>query len=219
MPDQGADEDGSSFQAAFDQAAAKLELSDTGLAMAQGASRSEAVAASEDADAGRDATSSGVRDDGTNRELTYEELKLVDKLKERDREVRRHEQAHLSAAGGHARGGASYEYESGPDGKSYAVAGHVDIDGSPVNGNPEATLQKAMTVQRAALAPAEPSGADRAVAAQAAAMGRDAMKQIQEERAKESGAAAGRGEGAAASRRNPYAESRERTGQAVDFLA
>jgi hypothetical protein len=160
-----------------------------------------------------------VRDDSTQRELTYEEMKLVEKLKERDQEVRSHEQAHLAAAGGHARGGASYEYESGPDGKSYAVAGHVDIDVSPVNGNPEATLQKAMTVQRAALAPAEPSGADRAVAAQAAAMARDAMKQIQEERMAEDGAAADRGEGGAPARRNPYAESRERSGRAVDLLA
>ena len=31
--------------------------------------------------------------------------------------------AHLSAAGAYAHGGASYEYELGPDGKRYAVGG------------------------------------------------------------------------------------------------
>ena len=44
-----------------------------------------------------------------------------------DREERQHEQAHLSAAGGHARGGPSYQYETGPDGKRYAVGGEVSI--------------------------------------------------------------------------------------------
>lgn len=225
VPDQGGDEDGSQFQTAFDQAAARLELSDAGLAMAQGASRGEAVAAAEDPDPGRDAPSGGVWDEGTRRELTYEEMKLVEKLEARDREVRSHEQAHLAAAGGHARGGASFEYESGPDGRSYAVSGHVDIDAGPVEGNPEATLQKAMAVQRAALAPAEPSGADRAVAAQAAAMAREAMVRIQEERAAEGGAVAegraveDRAGGGTPARRNPYAETRERAGREVDLLA
>jgi hypothetical protein len=92
--------------------------------------------------------------------------------------VKAHEAAHRASAGGQARGGASYDYQSGPDGKRYAIGGHVDIDVSPVDGNPRATLAKAMIAQRAALAPADPSGQDRAVAASAAQMALQAQKEL-----------------------------------------
>ena len=75
-------------------------------------------------------------------------------MQARDREVRAHEQAHKSVAGGHARGGPFYEFQNGPDGQQYAVGGYVNIDTSE-EGTPEATLQKAAVVRRAALAPAE----------------------------------------------------------------
>jgi hypothetical protein len=52
------------------------------------------------------------------------------------------------------------QLSTGPDGKQYAVGGEVPIDLSPVSGNPQATVQKAETIQRAALAPADPSGPD-----------------------------------------------------------
>ncbi len=94
----------------------------------------------------------------------------LDKLKNRDREVRAHEQAHLAAAGGYVAGGANYSLQTGPDGHQYAVGGSVSLDASPVSGDPEATIQKAETIRRAALAPAEPSAQDRNVAAQALAM-------------------------------------------------
>ena len=93
----------------------------------------------------------------------------VDKLKQRDTEVRQHEQAHLAAAGPYARGGPTFEYQTGPDGKRYAVGGEVQIDTSPVEGDPQATIQKMQAVRAAALAPAEPSAQDRSVAAKAAA--------------------------------------------------
>jgi hypothetical protein len=99
-------------------------------------------------------------------------------LKRRDQEVRAHEQAHLAAAGGYAKGGATFSYEKGPDGRLYAVGGEVSIDASEVAGNPQATLQKARTVTRAALAPANPSSADRSVAAKAAAMAAQAQQEI-----------------------------------------
>ncbi len=67
-------------------------------------------------------------------------------------------------------GGASFEYQKGPDGKQYAVGGEVSIDTSEVPGDPEATIKKAETVQRAALAPANPSPQDRRVAAEASAL-------------------------------------------------
>ncbi|MCA1767449.1 MAG: hypothetical protein LC639_04410, partial [Idiomarina sp.] len=98
--------------------------------------------------------------------LSEEEIEKVDELKSRDQEVRVHEQAH-AAVGGRYASSPSYEYERGPDGKSYAVGGEVQIDVSPVNGDPQATIQKMQVVRRAAMAPAQPSAADRAIAAEA----------------------------------------------------
>lgn len=111
-------------------------------------------------------------------ELTLEEHKQVEELKKRDQEVRLHEQAHLAAAGAHARGGPSFTYQKGPDGKMYAVGGEVPIDLSPVANDPQATIQKAAAIQRAALAPAEPSGPDRQVAAKAAALATKARQEL-----------------------------------------
>jgi len=101
--------------------------------------------------------------------LTEEELAQIEELEQRDQEVRAHEQAHLSAGGAYVSGGASYEYQTGPDGERYAIGGEVQIDVSPIKGDPEATIQKMRQVRAAALAPASPSARDRAVAAQAAA--------------------------------------------------
>ena len=112
--------------------------------------------------------------------FTAEELKQLVQLKSRDREVRSHEQAHLAVAGQYASGGASYTYQRGPDGNSYATGGEVPIDiGSEPT--PEATIQKMRTVRRAALAPAEPSGADRQIAAQAAAKETQARQELAQE--------------------------------------
>ena len=121
--------------------------------------------------------------------LTTAEQRLVEELRARDREVRAHERAHLAAAGGFAQGGPSYTYQVGPDGRRYAVGGEVPIDISEVPGNPRATIQKAMTIRRAALAPAQPSGADRAVAARATHMvleaQQDVLRESQEGRAQD----------------------------------
>ncbi|MCP4445351.1 MAG: hypothetical protein GY811_08410 [Myxococcales bacterium] len=100
-------------------------------------------------------------------ELTEQEEQEVAELKARDAEVRAHEQAHVAAAGGHTSGGIKYEFQRGPDNQQYAVGGHVSIDTAPVQGDPARTIQKAETVRRAALAPAEPSAADKQVAAKA----------------------------------------------------
>lgn len=92
---------------------------------------------------------------------------MIEKLRKRDREVRAHEAAH-KAAGGQYAGSATFSYQVGPDGQQYAVGGEVPIDLSPVPGDPAATIRKMQQVQAAALAPAEPSSADRQVAAKAA---------------------------------------------------
>lgn len=200
------------FPVQFEQASAKLELSARAVKAAEEAAKKKGTA--EDGQGGEGAS------DGTaiapgGRELSPEEEKQVEKLKERDREVRRHEQAHVAAAGGNARGGARYEYQAGPDGKQYAVGGHVAIDMSPVSGDPRATLQKAEAVRRAATAPSEPSGADMSVAAAAARMAADAMKQVSRESAGKPGSA----EGESVRRANPYARQAAPTGRLVDARA
>jgi len=115
-------------------------------------------------------------------ELTPAEQQEVDDLKVRDREVRVHEMAHVLAGGAYVTGGPSYTYQTGPDGKGYAVGGSVGIDTSPIEGDPEATIQKMQTVVAAALAPAKPSGQDLKVAAaarQAESKARSELAQVQ----------------------------------------
>ena len=82
------------------------------------------------------------RSAATSTTLTPEALALIDQLKARDTEVRQHEQAHLATAGGLAVSGASYTYQRGPNGVSYAIGGEVNIDTSP-GGTPEETIQRA----------------------------------------------------------------------------
>lgn len=111
----------------------------------------------------------------------------VQRLKAMDQKVRQHEAAH-QAAGAGLTGGANYQYVRGPDGRQYAVSGEVSINASPA-GTPEATLAKARQVRAAALAPADPSPQDRAVAAAASLMESQARAEIsrmqQEEQARQ----------------------------------
>lgn len=62
-----------------------------------------------------------------------QERQVINELKQIDSDVRQHEQAHLAAAGGIAAGGPSFQYVLGPDGRTYAVSGEVQIDVSPAN--------------------------------------------------------------------------------------
>ena len=103
------------------------------------------------------------------------------KLEERDREVRQHEEAHKAAAGAHARGGPNYEYQIGEDGKQYAIGGSVQIDTGKED-TPEKTISKMQTVISAARAPAEPSAQDIKVAAQAAQTMQEAREELSEKR-------------------------------------
>ncbi len=107
------------------------------------------------------------------------EAEKIRELQQRDREVRVHEQAH-AAVGGAYSGQPTFTLERGPDGRSYAVSGEVSIDTTPVANDPEATLQKAETIYRAAMAPTEPSSADRAIAAKAGKMAAEARREISE---------------------------------------
>ncbi|MCH2208285.1 MAG: hypothetical protein MK132_20770 [Lentisphaerales bacterium] len=96
------------------------------------------------------------------------------KLKQKDRDVRTHENAHMAAAGGLAIGGPNYTYQVGPDGEQHAVGGHVNLD-IRKESTPEATIAKMQQVINAARAPSDPSNQDMAVAAAA-------MQNLQEAR-------------------------------------
>ena len=131
------------------------------------------------------------RADGT--PMAPEEIQQLEQLKQTDREVRQHEMAH-QVAGGAYTGGASYDYDVGPDGKRYAVAGEVPIDYGPVPNDPQATIEKMQTVIAAAMAPADPSPKDHQVAAQARqylleAKLEAAMQRSEMEQARSAGAA------------------------------
>ena len=108
----------------------------------------------------------------------------VQRLKQVDQKVRAHEQAHLSAAAGLSTGGASFQYVRGPDGRQYAVGGEVSIDVSAA-ATPEQTIAKAQRIRAAALAPADPSSQDRAVAAAASQL--EAQARAEASRKKQDG--------------------------------
>ena len=99
----------------------------------------------------------------------------IAKLKQTEEKVKAHEAAH-KAVGGNLAGSASYSYTQGPDGRSYITGGEVQIDMSSGR-TPEETISRMQQVIRAALAPADPSGQDRAVAAQASSQMADAQQQ------------------------------------------
>ncbi|HJL15115.1 MAG TPA: putative metalloprotease CJM1_0395 family protein [Sandaracinaceae bacterium LLY-WYZ-13_1] len=140
---------------------------------------------------------------GSGDALSAEEQREVERLKARDAEVRAHEQAHAAAGGAHA-GAPSYRYERGPDGERYAVSGEVSIDTGEIEGDTEASLQKLQQVARAALAPAQPSGQDRRVAARAQARIARLRAEMVEERS--AGEASGP-DGAAARAAGAYARA------------
>lgn len=114
-------------------------------------------------------------------ELDSEEKSQLVQLQASDTKVRAHESAHLSAAAGIAAGGANFTYERGPDGRMYAVAGEVPISVSEGK-DPQDTLEKMRQVEAAAMAPADPSPQDHAVAASARSGELKALMDLQKER-------------------------------------
>jgi hypothetical protein len=116
--------------------------------------------------------------------LSPEEQQQVQQLKQIDRKVRAHEQAHLAVGADLVRGGPTFSYTSGPDNKLYAVAGEVSIDTTPAR-TPEETIPKAQHIRATALAPADPSPQDRSVAAQATRMEGEARIELAEQKREE----------------------------------
>lgn len=124
-------------------------------------------------------------DEKYNTQQKKSEEKEIKRLKKRDAEVRKHEMAHKKAAGSLSSSPPHYEYTIGPDGKRYITGGDVKIEMAPVPNDPEATIQKAQKIKRAALAPQNPSAQDRKVASEADKMERDARIELAKQKNKD----------------------------------
>jgi hypothetical protein len=96
-------------------------------------------------------------------ELSEDEQRQVEELQQRDREVRTHEQAHAAAGANNVR----YDFQVGPNGRSYAVGGSADIEIRSGSDDPDRKMTEARRMRAAAMAPADPSAQDMAVAARA----------------------------------------------------
>jgi hypothetical protein len=106
---------------------------------------------------------------------------LEQRLAVRDADVVNHETAHLVAAGGGvANGIPHYTYQTGPDGKNYAVGGEVKVDLTP-DKDPRITISKMEHVIRAAMAPSDSSAQDQAVVAAAEQVEAQARIQLAQE--------------------------------------
>lgn len=99
--------------------------------------------------------------------LTPEEVRTVAALERRDGSVRQEEQIHAAQAG--AFGGAPvYEYEVGPDGKRYAVAGEVPVHVKNPTGDAEQLARALAVLSQTTTSTGAPSAQDIAVAQRAA---------------------------------------------------
>jgi hypothetical protein len=132
-------------------------------------------------DNGQDASSG--KENAEDQQQQQAEQQQITELKQRDAEVRAHEQAHASLGGQYA-STPQYEYERGPDGRRYAVSGEVSIDISKAS-TPQETIRKAQQVKAAALAPAEPSAQDLRVATEATQITLEARSEISRDKAQE----------------------------------
>jgi hypothetical protein len=119
-----------------------------------GAQAVERAQQREDSEAATTAEPESQRPEG---EAQPADQRALDELRQRDREVRGQEQTHRSAGGEYA-GSSELDYQVGPDGRRYAVAGATPIDVSPV--------------------PNDPSDADRKVAAEAERQARQARAEM-----------------------------------------
>ncbi len=106
--------------------------------------------------------------------LSEEDQRVVNELRRTDQQVRAHEQAHAAAGGINVR----YAYQTGPDGRSYAVSGTTDIAVSAPPSDANGKLAQARKLRTAALAPMDPSARDLAVVARAARLEIEARSEM-----------------------------------------
>ena len=92
--------------------------------------------------------------------------------------VKLRELVHRAIIGNYVRGAVSFDYDTGPDGLKYAVAGHTTVDTRPIINNPEASIRKAQAIKRTKI--------DHNVAVEVEKMEREAIMALKEEQRKES---------------------------------
>jgi len=90
--------------------------------------------------------------------------RVLDKLKQSDSEIRKHEQSHASL--GNTTSPISYNYQAGPDGKLYAVGGSVRLETS-IPDDPKQASYKLDRIAKASSGVVDPSGADAQITIQA----------------------------------------------------
>lgn len=96
-------------------------------------------------------------------ELSVAEREVVERLRQRDAQVRQEETAHAAVAGDLA-GPIEYVYQRGPDGRQYAVGGSVGIRAALTSGDPAAAQRVGVRLAAAAQAATNPSAQDQATA-------------------------------------------------------
>ena len=153
------------------------------------------------------------KDSSNVNELNPSEKQMLGELQARDAEVRQHEAAHKAA--GAPTGAASYTYQKGPDGRMYAIGGEVSVT-MKSGSTPEETIANAQAVIASAMAPADPSPQDHAVASSARMM----MLKAQQEKAKETQEQAmGKEIYAQNAQQNQNPQEQEKAQAKIDFSA
>lgn len=113
-------------------------------------------------------------------DLSPEQLQQLRELERQDQQVRTRDMAFIAAAGG-AAGSYSVEYETGPDGRRYAVGADIKLDTSD-GATPEQTLAKARALRAATMSARGESSTDASAAAKAVRMEAEAHAEIERER-------------------------------------
>jgi hypothetical protein len=109
-------------------------------------------------------------------EMTTQERGELQQVQARDAAVRDEEETHAAVAGAFA-GAPQYEYQQGPDGRSYVVNGSVPIRfSSAAVANPEQAELALQAIRASAQSPEAPSAADMQVFQQANEMSSSAAR-------------------------------------------
>ncbi|MFY9071335.1 putative metalloprotease CJM1_0395 family protein [Aliarcobacter butzleri] len=102
--------------------------------------------------------------------------RVLNKFKNKDSEVKTHEQTH--ASGATTTGAINYNYQVGPDGKLYAIGGSVRFDTS-IPKDPQSAKIKMDQLQSASSSVSSLSGADASIA-QSASLNKMLLESIKE---------------------------------------
>ena len=96
-------------------------------------------------------------------ELSAAEQAAVERLRQRDAQVRQEETAHAAVAGDLA-GPIEYLHQRGPDGRQSAIGGSVGVEATVASGDPAELRRVGARLAAAAIAAVNPSAQDAATA-------------------------------------------------------